>query len=325
MVVAMTRFRSAAVAAAGSALVFLLGAGSASAATTVGQLFAPIDGCMSSSLYVQTGVPSGNGYTIPSDGVITSWSYQVGNAAIIGLKLEVASPESAGSRTTVGQADAGTQTPGIATSYPTRLLVSAGDVIGIFSGGGGNCILGSGMGEAIAFHAGDVLPGASGIFTPLQGNKVPVTATVEPDADHDGFGDETQDQCPTNAATQGTCPPPPAPKDITPASLSSSNKSAKLSRTGVISFSITADENSTGTAAGTISLPRTAKLVRFHPAKVTLTAGKPATLTLRLSKRDARLVRNLLNHHKLKAKVAVTVNDAAGNRSVKKLTLRLKR
>jgi biotin synthase-related radical SAM superfamily protein len=93
----------------------------------------------------------------------------------------------------------------------------------------------------------------------------------------------------------------------------------------VISFSITADENSTGTAAGTISLPRTAKLVRFHPAKVTLTAGKPATLTLRLSKRDARLVRNLLNHHKLKAKVAVTVNDAAGNRTLKKLTLRLKR
>src|SRR3954469_3196050 len=130
MVDAMTRF--AAIAAAGSALVLLLGAGSASAATTVGQLFAPIDGCMSSSLYVQTGVPSGNGYTIPSDGVITSWSYQVGNAAIIGLKLEVARPDSAGSRTTVGQAAAGNQTPGIATSYPTRLPVSAGDVIGIF-------------------------------------------------------------------------------------------------------------------------------------------------------------------------------------------------
>jgi hypothetical protein len=29
---------------------------------------------------------------------------------------------------------------------------------------------------------------------------------VEPDADHDGFGDETQDQCPTNASTQGPCP-----------------------------------------------------------------------------------------------------------------------
>jgi hypothetical protein len=33
-----------------------------------------------------------------------------------------------------------------------------------------------------------------------------LSATLEPDADHDGFGDETQDQCPTNASTQGACP-----------------------------------------------------------------------------------------------------------------------
>jgi hypothetical protein len=41
-----------------------------------------------------------------------------------------------------------------------------------------------------------------------------VAATMEPDADGDGFGDETQDSCPTQAATQGQCvvvtPPPPA-------------------------------------------------------------------------------------------------------------------
>jgi hypothetical protein len=39
-------------------------------------------------------------------------------------------------------------------------------------------------------------------------------ATIEPDADGDGFGDETQDQCPSQAGTQGQCvsnpPPPPA-------------------------------------------------------------------------------------------------------------------
>ena len=32
-----------------------------------------------------------------------------------------------------------------------------------------------------------------------------VQAVIEPDADHDGFGDETQDQCPTQANTQGPC------------------------------------------------------------------------------------------------------------------------
>jgi hypothetical protein len=32
-----------------------------------------------------------------------------------------------------------------------------------------------------------------------------VAATIEPDADKDGFGDETQDMCPTQATTQGAC------------------------------------------------------------------------------------------------------------------------
>jgi hypothetical protein len=34
-------------------------------------------------------------------------------------------------------------------------------------------------------------------------------ADIEPDADRDGFGDETQDACPINAATQGACPAVP--------------------------------------------------------------------------------------------------------------------
>lgn len=34
-----------------------------------------------------------------------------------------------------------------------------------------------------------------------------VAAVVEPDSDGDGFGDETQDGCPTQASAQGPCPP----------------------------------------------------------------------------------------------------------------------
>jgi hypothetical protein len=47
------------------------------------------------------------------------------------------------------------------------------------------------------------------------GFEILVQGTVEADADHDGFGDDTQDQCPSNAATQGPCPtttPPPVPQ-----------------------------------------------------------------------------------------------------------------
>ncbi len=38
--------------------------------------------------------------------------------------------------------------------------------------------------------------------------RVPVEAVLEADADKDGFGDETQDQCPSDATTQGPCPVP---------------------------------------------------------------------------------------------------------------------
>jgi hypothetical protein len=45
--------------------------------------------------------------------------------------------------------------------------------------------------------------------------QVLVQGTVETDADHDGYGDDTQDQCPTDASTHGPCPtsaPPPPHK-----------------------------------------------------------------------------------------------------------------
>lgn len=37
------------------------------------------------------------------------------------------------------------------------------------------------------------------------GKELLVQAVVEPDADHDGFGDETQDKCPSQPTTAGTC------------------------------------------------------------------------------------------------------------------------
>jgi hypothetical protein len=58
-----------------------------------------------------------------------------------------------------------------------------------------------------------------------------VQATIEPDADNDGFGDETQDQCPTQAATQGPCIAPPAP----PATVAVSGLKATA---GKVSYSL---------------------------------------------------------------------------------------
>lgn len=64
-----------------------------------------------------------------------------------------------------------------------------------------------------------------------------VQATIEPDADNDGFGDETQDQCPAQAATHGPC-------DTTPPAISGlrvakgKKVSYKLSEAAAVSFKL---------------------------------------------------------------------------------------
>jgi Ca2+-binding RTX toxin-like protein len=59
--------------------------------------------------------------------------------------------------------------------------------------------------------------GADGSSTNFDGFGSPIVgeilydADVEPDADGDGFGDLTQDSCPTDGSYQGACPQPPVP------------------------------------------------------------------------------------------------------------------
>jgi hypothetical protein len=49
----------------------------------------------------------------------------------------------------------------------------------------------------------------------LPDTQVYLQAVVEPDADGDGFGDDTQDKCPTVAAPTDGCPPGPLPSPAT--------------------------------------------------------------------------------------------------------------
>jgi hypothetical protein len=97
------------------------------------------------------------------------------------------------------------------TEVSTRRTVQAGDFVGIefpdTVKDGAN-----GPPRQCAFKTGGNAPGTTQTYTTAtcNNNEWLVQATVEPDADHDGFGDETQDQCPTNASTHGACPVPAA-------------------------------------------------------------------------------------------------------------------
>jgi hypothetical protein len=171
-------------------------ASSATGATTVGQTFAPDVSCGTPNIdYIQsTGPTGGPSFAAPSGGVITSWSHQAPGAADQ-LRLKVARAAGGDNFTIVGQSALETMTPSTLNTFGTRIPVQAGDVIGFFHGSGGLCATGA-PGGIVHFSGGDTQPGTTAPFTPSPGFKLDVSAQLEPDADNDGFGDETQDQCP---------------------------------------------------------------------------------------------------------------------------------
>ena len=70
------------------------------------------------------------------------------------------------------------------------------------------CAFGTGQpGDIMRYRLDDPPPGTNQPYpSAATGLRADVSASVEPDADRDGFGDETQDGCPTDASTQGACP-----------------------------------------------------------------------------------------------------------------------
>jgi Ca2+-binding RTX toxin-like protein len=94
-------------------------------------------------------------------------------------------------------------------TFPTQISVKAGDYIGIRSTSGECGIETGNAADTWDFRFGTATPvGATGNFAELSGGIWDISAQLEPDADGDGFGDETQDQCPTDPSTQGPCPAP---------------------------------------------------------------------------------------------------------------------
>jgi hypothetical protein len=90
-------------------------------------------------------------------------------------------------------------------TYPTRIPVQAGDVIGYFASTAFNSCTVAAPGYDYSYFLGDPAPGSTDTYALYAGAYQPdIAATLEPDADGDGFGDETQDQCPSDPQIQTT-------------------------------------------------------------------------------------------------------------------------
>ncbi len=96
-------------------------------------------------------------------------------------------------------------------NFPTRIPVKAGDFIGIRATSG-ECAVGTlNPADTYDYNSGTATAvGALGNYLPsLYGWIIDISATLEPDADNDGYGDESQDQCLGQAGTSNGCPAPP--------------------------------------------------------------------------------------------------------------------
>jgi hypothetical protein len=153
--------------------------------------------------------PSGRPLTAPTSGVVTSWRIDLASplTSAPAQALKVMRAESGANTFEVVAETAPMPLMAASNVFPARISVQAGDRFGVSGGEAGSVMFCSNRpGESFGSVGNDVRAGSSATFTPGSEVQVPVVATVEPDRDGDGYGDETQDGCPQSAAYQGPCP-----------------------------------------------------------------------------------------------------------------------
>ena len=193
--------------AAAAALVTPSGA---SAAQTIGQAN-PGSGCTGGEAYTQ-GPALASTYMASAPGVITSWSSFANATSNSQLELLVLRANPAGSThfiaTRKDTPRVLTQAAALNTFSGVHIPIAAGEQLGLFlPAGGANCFWNAPPDDGLFFTGGEPPLNVDSDFTGSNPNRrLNASAVVEPDADRDGFGDETQDACPSSASTQGACP-----------------------------------------------------------------------------------------------------------------------
>jgi hypothetical protein len=151
---------------------------------------------------------SGTPVAVPFDGVMVRWTALVPEGGDP-VDLRVLRP-AAGGYVPVAKSELQSVDPDGVFSQGVRIRVAAGDLIGLD--------LEHGEEIGISAHASE--DSASLAFFPKLGDagtraptdtyaddfEMHFRATIERDADNDGYGDETQDECPQLAQTVGGCP-----------------------------------------------------------------------------------------------------------------------
>jgi hypothetical protein len=219
---ALTGLVAPAAPAAPGAAVARGGIAPAKAATTAtigdtSDLAQPCPGGAGHAIYAQLAtLPAQPSYVVPATGVLTSFSsYQDADGSVRGVVMRPTAAANtfspAGTTAPLSSATAGLIT------VPTRIPVRTGDRIALqsLSTATWRCLLLAPTGNQVQLTL-------ESLFNPDDPNAVwdvsvgshqstylvNISAQFEPDADGDGYGDVTQDQCPDSAVLQTPCQRP---------------------------------------------------------------------------------------------------------------------
>ena len=183
------------------AAVMLVGSSVASAATTLGQTLAP--GTCSAETYIQTASPPGGpSYTAPFGGVITQWSYQSDSTPPPTVRLKVAQDFGGGTIKIVAESAVENIAPSTLNTYQSRISMPAGTDLGEYIA---NDCSQSDATYTDYYADTDLGVGTTSPSFTQEHLQQDISAVLEPDADHDGYGDETQDGCPQQTDTHAAC------------------------------------------------------------------------------------------------------------------------
>lgn len=268
---------------------------------------------------------------VPVSGVITAWKMKSVSAfAAYAQRLKIAR-RAPGSEPVITAESAPVAIAAAGQGVATRLPVQAGDLIGLASpaGGEGTVICYGGVtGEVFLATGKDLAVGETAAVGPSGTSEqaLPVRVTIEPDVDGDGFGDETQDLCPTNPLVHTACPLSapatgtagaslPAPPTPHPLAVAVAHK-------GSATVKVTCDVAATVAVKSRIGLGGGAKVTPSAAGKA-IAAGGTSSFTLKFPQALKEKLAALPAKQSLTLHATVLATSAAGPVGTASVTLKL--
>jgi hypothetical protein len=268
-----------------AALPLTVGASSAGASVTIGQLPDPNAGnCDAGVDFVQLGVSSGNQYVVPGAGTITSWTVAAGgDRGTLTMKIfrKLGDPPHF---QVVGHAGPQTRTPGgtTANTFPANIRVSPGDLLGLHTVTATPCAF-KDPGGRFAMFPGDLADGAAADFGLSTEIALDIQAVFVPDNSF-SLGRTTRNKKQGTATLTVNVP--------NPGELTGSGKDVKVAGAAVISKTVTApgDVKLTIRAKGKKKrkLNATGKVTVTPTITYTPTGGDPSTQSRKLQIKKKR-------------------------------------